>query len=149
VREAAASAIEMLEHHPAIWEKTEDGRNLRTVATALMCADRLDEAEPLYREALMRMRRNYGNASFLLYDLAMFMMRRGRVDEAARALAYEEEFHRVRGLRPRLLARLLRDRLAALLAAERPPDALAKLYDEGRRMTDDEICAMVLPARAS
>jgi predicted ATPase len=145
VREAAAAASELLARHPAIWEKTEDGRVLRTAATALMSADRLDEAEPLYREALSRLRRNYGSGALALYEVAMFLALRGRIDDAARVLAYVELFHAVEGISPRLVARQLRDRLHALLATERSPDELSRLYDEGRALTDDEACTLALP----
>jgi len=35
-------------------------------------------------------------------------------------------------------------RLRALLAAERSAAALAKLFDEGLRLTEDEACALAL-----
>ena len=148
VHEAAAAASELLARHPAIWEKTEDGRVLRTAATALMSADRLDEAEPLFREALSRARRNYGSGAVVLYDVAMFLALRGRVDDAARVFAYAERVHAIQGVRPRLVARQLRDRLLALLAAERSPDTLSQLYDEGRALTDDEACTLAFPPMA-
>jgi predicted ATPase/DNA-binding winged helix-turn-helix (wHTH) protein/Flp pilus assembly protein TadD len=148
VREAAATASELLARHPAIWEKTEDGRNLRTAATALMSVDRLDEAEPLYREALSRVRRNYGSGALVLYDIAMFLALRSRVDDAARVFAYVEHIHAAQKVRPRFVARQLRERLHTLLAAERPRDALSHLYDEGRRLTDDEACALAFPPLA-
>jgi tetratricopeptide (TPR) repeat protein len=148
VREAAAAASELLARHPAIWKKTEDGRVLRIAATALMSADRLDEAEPVYREALSRARRNYGSGALVLYEVAMFVALRGRVDDAARVFAYAERVHAIQGVRPRLVARQIRDRLLALLTAERSPDSLSQLYDEGRRLTDDEACTLAFPPLA-
>ena len=93
VGEAAAAADDLLAHHPAIWAATEDGRGLRTCATALMGVQRLDEAEPLYREAVSRSRRNYGNGAFLFHDVAMFVALRGRLDDAARLVAYADHLH--------------------------------------------------------
>jgi tetratricopeptide (TPR) repeat protein len=148
VHEAAATADEMLARHPAIWEQTEDGRCLRDLATALMYADRLDEAEPLYREALSRVRRNYGNGALVLHHVAMFLALRGRIEDSARVLAYVEGAYAVQGVSPRLVTRQIRDRLLALLAAGRSPDALARLYEEGRRLTDDEACLLAFPPLA-
>jgi len=148
VHKAAAAASELLARHPAIWQQTEDGRNLRVLATALMGADRLDEAEPLYREALSRVRRNYGTGALVLYEVAMFLARRGRIEDAARVFAYVEGVHTIQRVSPRLVARQIRDRLGALLSTELPPELLSKLYDEGRRLSDDEACALAFPPLA-
>ena len=149
VGEAAAAADDMLAHHPAIWAATETGRSLRTAATALMGVQRLDEAEPLYREALARSRRNYGNGAFLFHDVAMFVAMRARLDDAARLVAYADHLHSTDGLRPRLVARMLRDRLHAQLATEFAPDSLSRLYDEGRRLSDDDASTLAFSPPAA
>ncbi len=145
VREAATEATAILSRYPALWKDTEDGKGLRSLATALMCADRLDEAEPLYREALSRVKRNYGSATLLIYDLAMFLALRERIDDAARVFACAEALHADEGVVPRLVGRQMRDRLRGLLAERLAPDVLSRLYEEGRRLTDDEACALALP----
>jgi hypothetical protein len=50
-----------------------------------MHAGRLEEAEPIYREAFARLRRNYGTAGVMLYGQALFAALRGRVDDVVRA----------------------------------------------------------------
>jgi hypothetical protein len=84
----------------------------------------------------------------VLYEVAMFLARRGRIEDAARIFAYVEGVHAIQRVSPRLVARQIRDRLGALLSAERPPDLLSRLYDEGRRLTDDEACALAFPPTA-
>ncbi|MEO8741133.1 MAG: tetratricopeptide repeat protein, partial [Casimicrobiaceae bacterium] len=148
VQEAAVVASEMLARPRASLETYYDGLSLRSLATALMSADRLDEAEPVYREALSRVRRNYGTGASVLYDVAMLLARRKRIDDAARVWAYAEGVYAAEGKLPRLVARQIRERLLALLAAERSPDTLSRLYDEGRRLTDDEACALAFPPSA-
>ena len=121
---------------------------MRFLATALMSAELLDEAEAVYREALPRVRQNYGNGATVLYDVAMLMALRGRIDDAARVWAYAGGVYATEGKLPRPVAQQIRNRLLALLAAERPPETLSGLYDEGRRLTDDEACALAFPASA-
>jgi predicted ATPase/DNA-binding winged helix-turn-helix (wHTH) protein/Flp pilus assembly protein TadD len=142
-QQAAATADELLGNHPAIWAQTQDGRCLRDVATALLCVDRLDEAEPLYREALARVRMNYGSGASVFYDLAMFIALRGRLEDAARVFSYAECAHAARHTSLRPVARQLRERLLTLFGAELAPDPLSRLYEEGKKMTDDEVCALV------
>ena len=64
--------------------------------------------------------------------------------KAARLSAYAERVYASFERRPRLVARRNRERLLALLAAERSAAALAKLFDEGLRLTEDEACALAL-----
>jgi predicted ATPase/class 3 adenylate cyclase len=146
--QAAATASELLARHRVSPERTEDGRGLRTIATALMSADRLDDAEAVYREALPLVRRNFRTGETVLFHAAMLLARRGRIDDAARVWAYAEGVHTAKGSYLKLVFRQTRERLLALLAAERPPDTLSRLYDEGRRLTDDEACALSFPPLA-
>lgn len=143
--QAAVAASDMLAHEPGVWLASDDGRGLRTLATALMSADRLDEAERIFRDALSRVRRNFGNGAFVLHDVAMLVARRGRIDDAARIYAYAEAFYASQGRRIRFVAQQLRSRLLTLLAGQRTPEQLAQLYDEGRRLTDDEACSLAFP----
>lgn len=118
---------------------------LRNAATALMASGALDEAETIYAKALAAARRNYGTGAFVLDDMAMLIARRGRIDDAARVSAYAEHVYARLGGRPRVVARRNRESLIALLSAERHAEAVAKLFDEGRRLTDDEACALAFP----
>ena len=118
------------------------GLTLRNCATALMAAGLLDEAETIYREALSSLRRNYGSGGFVLDDMALLLARRGRIDDAAKVSAYAQAVYARVGRRPRLVARRNRECLLAVLSDARSPDAIAKLFDEGRRLTDDEACAL-------
>jgi predicted ATPase/DNA-binding winged helix-turn-helix (wHTH) protein len=118
---------------------------LRNCATALMAAGHLDEAETIYRKALSSLRRNYGTGAFVLDDMVLLLARRGCIDDAAKVSAYAQAVYARVGRRPRLVARRNRERLLALLSNERSPDALAKLFDEGRRLTEDEACALACP----
>ena len=120
---------------------------LRNGATALMAAGYLDEAETIYRQALSSLRRNYGSGAFVLDDMALLLARRGCIDDAARVFAYAEAVYARLGRQPRLVARRNRERLLTLLSEERSPDALAKLFDEGRRLTEDEACALASRSR--
>ncbi len=115
---------------------------LRNCATALMAAGAPDDVDAIYREALSAARRNYGSGAFVLDDMATLLAQRGHVDNAARVSAYAERVYARLGRRPRLVARRNREHLLALLASERSPDALAQLFDEGRRLTEDEACAL-------
>jgi tetratricopeptide (TPR) repeat protein len=146
--QAAATASELLARHRVSPERTEDGRGLRTIATALMSADRLDEAEAVYREALPLIRRNFGTGYTVLFHAAMLLARRGRIDDAARVWAYAEGVKTAKGSYLKPVFRQVQERLLALLAAERPPETLSRLYDEGRRLTDDEACALSFPPLA-
>ncbi len=119
---------------------------LRNCATALMAAGHLDEAETIYREALSSLRRNYGSGAFVLDDMALLLARRGCIDDAARVSAYAQAVYARVGRRPRLVARRNRERLLAMLSDERSPDALAKLCEEGSRLTEDQACALAFPA---
>jgi tetratricopeptide (TPR) repeat protein len=146
--EAATAASEMLARYRASPQRTEDGRVLRTIATALMSVDRLDEAESVYREALPLVRRNFGTGMTVLFHAAMLLARRGRIDDAARVWAYAWSVHRAKGSYLKLVFRQVQERLLELLAAERSPDTLSRLYDEGRRLTEDEACALAFPPEA-
>ena len=90
-------------------------------------------------------RRNFGAGAYVLYDAATLLALRNALDDAARVFAYAESYLQARGVRPRHVALRLRERLLSLLAAERSPDVLSRLYDEGRRLTDDEACALAFP----
>jgi tetratricopeptide (TPR) repeat protein len=119
--------------------------SLRNSATALMAAGALEEAHGIYREALAAARRNYGTGAFVLDDMATLLVHLARIDDAAKLSAYAEHVY-PSGRRPRLVARRNRERLLELLAAERSPEARAKLLEEGRRLTEDEACAMACAA---
>ncbi|MEO8310982.1 MAG: hypothetical protein ABI520_07425, partial [Caldimonas sp.] len=147
-RQAATAASEILARPGPSREGFAYGGNLRFLATALMSADLLDEAEPVYREALPRARQTYGSGASVLYDASLLMALRGRIDDAARVWAYADGVYATEGRHPRPVAQQVRNRLLALLAAQRPPEALSGLYDQGRRMTDDEACALAFPATA-
>ena len=118
--------------------------SLRNCATALMAAGALDDVDAIYREALSAARRNYGSGAFVLDDMATLLAQRGHIDDAARVSAYAKHVYARLGRRPRLVARRNRERLLALLATERSPDALAQLFDEGRRLTEEEACALAM-----
>jgi tetratricopeptide (TPR) repeat protein len=143
---AAAATDELLAHRSAVFARTETGRTLRTAAAALTAAGRLDEAEMLFREALARVRRNYGDGTLVFHEIAMLVALRGRIDAAARILAYADHRHATQGVTPRLAARRTRQRLVDMIAASRPPDVVARLAEEGRRLTDDEAGALAFPA---
>jgi predicted ATPase/class 3 adenylate cyclase len=147
-QQAATAASELLARRRASPETQLDCKSVRLLATALMSADRLEEAETVYREALPLVRRTYGTGAIVLYDAAMLLARRGRIDDAARVWSYAEHVFAAEGRFPRLVARQIRERLLALLAAERPSDTLSRLYDEGRRLTDDQACALAFPPLA-
>ena len=76
--------------------------------------------------------------------MATLLAQRGHIDDAARVSAYAKHVYARLGRRPRLVARRNRERLLALLATERSPDALAQLFDEGRRLTEEEACALAM-----
>ena len=145
---AAAEARDMLaiqRADPASYGRFDSGLQLRNAATALVAAGELDEAEAAYREALVTTQRNYGTAAFVLDDLATLIARRGRLDDAARLSAYAERAYEGFGRRPRLVARQNRARLRELLASERDPETLKRLYEDGRRLTEEQACALAFP----
>ena len=150
---AARAVDEALESRPPAEDslsasnRSSDGLNLRIFATALMLAGRLDEAEALYREALVRARRSFGTSAFVLLDAATLLARRGDLEQAARVRAYSSLGYEQSRRRPRRVVRQLDERLSASLAENLSADVLARLYEEGRRWTDDEACAAAFPPR--
>ncbi|HSV18369.1 MAG TPA: adenylate/guanylate cyclase domain-containing protein [Casimicrobiaceae bacterium] len=120
------------------------GLGLRSMATALMIAGRLDDSAPVYAEAIQVLRRTYGHAAFALEELGLLIAQRGRIDDAARLSAYARRVYESMGREPRLVGRRCGKRLAALLAEARSPEALARLSTEGRMLTDDQACAIAL-----
>jgi predicted ATPase/DNA-binding winged helix-turn-helix (wHTH) protein len=148
----AAAADEMLARFraaPQSFAGGEGGLNLRCLASALVTAGRLDEAEALYRDAVSVLRRSQGTAAPALYDAAMLVARRGRLEDAARVFAYAEAAYAGRTIRPRPVALEIKGRLLALLAANIPSETLERLFDEGRRMTDGAACAIAFPPAAA
>jgi len=145
IDQAVALAGESVARHRVKPYASDDGLSLRSLATALMSGNRLDEAERAYRDALALVRRNYGTGAFVLYDAASLVALRGRIDDAARILAYAERVYDDQGRMPRLIARQLAERLLARVTAERSPDVAAQLRAEGRALTDDEACALAFP----
>jgi len=140
--EKAKELLACYRANPDAYRGFDSHLTLRDAATALVAADELNEAEAVYREALTSTRRNYGSGVFVLGDMTLLLVRRGRIDDAARLNAYVEHAYAKLERRPRRLARQNGKRLLALLASERSAEALARLYDEGRRLTDDEACAL-------
>ena len=139
-------AVEML-REPASRVRastTEHGNSMsvRNYATALMESGQLEEAESAFRVALPLVKRGFGHGAFVLHDAASLLAWRGRIDDAARVFAYAESVYAAMGRKPRRVALRNRERLLALLAAERSADALSQLYDEGRRLTDSQACAL-------
>ena len=94
-----------------------------------------------------RARRYYGNGAATLLDAATWLARKERLEDAARVLAYAEAVHESEGRSPRLVARQLRDRLHAELAQRFAADRLARLYEEGRSLSDDAACELTFPSR--
>ncbi|MET0638471.1 MAG: winged helix-turn-helix domain-containing protein, partial [Hyphomicrobium sp.] len=126
--------------------RSSDGLNLRIFATALMLNGRQDEAEALYREALVRAKRSFGTGAFVLYDAATFLARKGDFKDAARVRAYASLAYERSGRRPRRVARLLDEQLLKRLTDEFPAELLCRLHEEGRQWTDDDACAAAFPA---
>ena len=98
-REASAAAREILARNRASREWVETGLGMRILATALMQDGHLEEAEPLYREAATCARQSFGTAAAVLYDAAMLVALRGRIDAAARLHGYSEAFYTDAGMR--------------------------------------------------
>jgi predicted ATPase/DNA-binding winged helix-turn-helix (wHTH) protein/tetratricopeptide (TPR) repeat protein len=147
LQKAGERAAAMIARPEAMTLQWSDGRGLRVYATALMVAGRLDEAERVYRKSLGDLRRYYGNGASALLDAATWLARKDRFEDAARVCAYAEGVHAREGRLPRLVARKLRDRLHAELEERLPADALARLYEEGRSLSDDAACELTFPSR--
>ena len=147
VQQAGERAAAMIARPEAMTLQWSDGRALRGYATALMVAGRLDESERVYRKALGDLRRYYGNGAAVLLDAATWLARKDRLEDAARVCAYAEGVHAREGRSPRPVARQLRDRLHAELAQCFPADRLARLYEEGRGLSDDAACELTFPSR--
>jgi tetratricopeptide (TPR) repeat protein len=147
VERAGEQAAEMVARPEALSLSWSDGRGLRLYATALMVAGRLDEAQRIYVKSVGELRRYYGNASAALLDAATWIARKGRLEDAARVVAYAEGVHEREGRSPRLVARQLRDRLREDLATRLPADRLASLYEEGRSLSDEAACELTFPSR--
>jgi predicted ATPase/DNA-binding winged helix-turn-helix (wHTH) protein len=126
----------------------DDGLPFRNYATALMEAGQLQEADSVFREALPRIRRNWGSAAFVLHDAASLLARRGQIEDAARVSAYAESVYAAMGRRPRRVAQQNQERLHALLSTQRSAEALVQLSNEGRSLTDDQACALAFPPLA-
>jgi hypothetical protein len=81
-----------------------------------------------------------------LLDAATWLARKDRLEDAARVCAYAEGVHAREGRLPRLVARRLRDRLRVELAERFSADRLARLYEEGRGLSDDAACELTFPS---
>ena len=147
VEKAGEQAAALIARPEALTLRWTDGRGLRVLATALMVAGRLDDAERIFRKSLGELRRYYGNGAAALLDAATWLARKGRLEDAARIFAYAEGVQMREGRSPRLVARQLRDRLHAELAQRFPADTLARLYEEGRSLSDDAACELTFPSR--
>ena len=146
MQKAGEQAAVMIARPEAMTLRWSDGRGLRVYATALMVAGRLDEAERVYRKSLGDLRSYHGNGAAVLLDAATWLARKDRLEDAARVCAYAEGVHARECRSPRLVARQLRDRLHAELAQRFPADRLARLYEEGRSLSDDAACELTFPS---
>jgi len=146
-QEAAEAASALLARPETLDLRWTDGRGLRVLATALMLVGRLDEAEPVYRLALERIRRHYGNGALVLLDVATWLARKGRLEDAARVCAYSDAINEHDGRTPRQVARRLREQLVAELAASLSPATLARLELEGRALSDEAASTLVFPTQ--
>jgi predicted ATPase/DNA-binding winged helix-turn-helix (wHTH) protein/Flp pilus assembly protein TadD len=146
LQKAGEQAAAMMARPEAMTLQWSDGRGMRAYATALMVAGRLDEAERVYRRALGDLRRYYGNGAAVLLDAATWLARKDRFEDAARVCAYADGVHAREDRSPRLVARQLRDRLHAELAAHFPAGRLARLYEEGRSLSDDAASELTFPS---
>jgi hypothetical protein len=81
-----------------------------------MSADRLYDAERVFREALSRVRRNFGNGAFTLHDVAMLVARRGRIDGRCSPLGLRGGVLCGDGSAHTLIVERMRGRMLALLA---------------------------------
>lgn len=149
VQEAAEAASDLLGRSEVLRRRSDDGRVLRGLGTALTLAGRLDQAEEAYREALARARRYYGHGAFVLHEVAIWVARRGRPDEAARISAYTEAVFARESRVPRLVAQRARDQLLAELGARFPAKQLEQLLEEGRRLSDEAACELAFGAMAT
>lgn len=155
VTAAATTAAEALATLPPTADassasnRSSDGLNLRSFATALTLAGRLDEAEAVYREALTRAKRSFATSAFVLFDMATYLARRGDLRNAARIRAYAGHGYAQSGRQPRGVGRRLDESLAEMLVEKLAPDDLSRLYEEGRNLTDDAACAIVFPPASS
>lgn len=147
VDRAASSARELLAD-PRIAAEHDDGLLYRNLATALMVSGAGAEAESAFRQALPMVRRAYGSGAFVLHDAATLLAQCGRFEDAARIAAWSEQAYAERSREPRLVARQLHERLQAQLAGAVPAARLRELQDEGRRLTDEQACAMSFPRAA-
>jgi tetratricopeptide (TPR) repeat protein len=141
VKEAARLADDLATQYPELWRDLEEGKNLRKVGCAYLLAGRADESARMYRGAFARLRRNYGTALVMLYDLALFAGLRGAPDDALRLLALADAAHARCEAPPRLLARRLRERVVALVPAG--GDA-ARLRGDERSLNEDAALALGL-----
>lgn len=91
----------MIARPEAMTLRWSDGRGLRTYATALMAAGRLDDAERIYRKSLGELRRYYGNGAAALLDAATWLARKERLEDAARICAHAESVQTRDGRAPR------------------------------------------------
>jgi predicted ATPase/DNA-binding winged helix-turn-helix (wHTH) protein len=123
----------------------DNGMAVRNYATALMESGHLEAAESAFRDAVPPCRRAFGSAAFVLLDAACLLARRGRIDDAARVSAYAEGVHAAVGRKLRPLAQRNQEWLRAQLCAQRSPEALADLSNEGRALTDDQACRLAFP----
>jgi predicted ATPase/DNA-binding winged helix-turn-helix (wHTH) protein len=127
----------------------DNGLAVRNYATALMESGQFEAAESAFRDALPLIRRAFGSAAFVLHDAAWLLARRGRIDDAARVSAYAESVHAAVGRKLRPLAQRNQAWLCAQLCAQRSPESLVDLSNEGRALTDDQACRLAFPPLAT
>lgn len=141
----AAEAARVLLADRGLVVDFDDGLTHRDAATALMLAGALDEAEAAYRAALPLARRAHGTSAFVLDDAAALLARRGRLEDAARIAGYADRVSVERSRNARAVGRQLREQLLAQLQAALPAGRLEQLFEEGRRLTDEQACALAFP----
>jgi predicted ATPase len=110
---------------------------------ALTELGQLDAAEQAFREGLPIVRRAYGAASVCIDHLALYLIRRGRLEDAARLSGYSESYYS--GDRELRFPDARRSReVAHAILRERLPRQIESLQREGRRLSDDAACALAL-----
>ena len=94
---AAQLGLETLEH-PLVRDSPWIYSLLRlAIATALTGLGRLEEASEMLRDAVLRLKRSYGSASWLFSHVAYWVARQGRLHDAARLIGFIDQAQSLAG----------------------------------------------------
>jgi predicted ATPase/DNA-binding winged helix-turn-helix (wHTH) protein len=121
---------------------------LRVLGVALLEQGHLDDAEEAFRSAIPLLKRRFGTAAPVLDDAKLLLVRRGRLEDAARVGAFAETDYLVAGRQRRPVSARNDAVFLQALRAATTDERLEVLKQEGRRLSEAAACEIAFGASA-